>query len=78
MITYATAKSIGIHLTGMFRQCEDCALGKATKGCISKKAVDCSKILGEKLFFDISSPLTPTFGGKKHWLLVIEDSSKYA
>ena len=63
---------------GMFNSYEDCALGKAKKGTVHKKAVECSKILGERLFFDISSPLTPTVGGKKHWLLVMEDSSDYA
>ena len=26
----------------------------------------------------VSSPSTTTFGGKKHWLLVIEDSANYA
>ena len=31
----------------------------------------------ERLFFDISSPSTPTFGSKKHWLLVVDDSSDY-
>ena len=52
-------------------------LGKTKHLWVSKKAVAWSKILGEKLFFDISSHLTLTFGGKKHWLLVIDDSSNY-
>ena len=30
------------------------------------------------LFFNISSPLTPTFGCRKHWLLVIENNTDYA
>ena len=51
--------------------------GKAKKGGVCKKAVACSKILGERLLFDISSPSTPTFVGKKHWLLVIEDSTDF-
>ena len=29
------------------------------------------------LFFHISSPSTPTFGGKKHLLLVVDDSSNF-
>ena len=41
-----------------------------------EQKVDCSKILGEKLFFKVSSPSTFTFGCKKHfWLLVIEDNT---
>ena len=43
----------------------------------SKKAVPCLQVLGERLFFDISSPSTPTFGGNHHWLLVINDCSNY-
>ena len=68
---------MGIQLTGTFKLHEDWALGKAKKGRVSKKAVACWKILGQRLFFDISSPPTPIFGGKKHWLLAIEDSPDY-
>ena len=69
---------MSIHLTSTFKPCEDCTLGKTKRGCISKKAVVCSKMLEKSLFFDISSPSTPTFGGKNHWLLVIHDSTGYA
>ena len=31
----------------------------------------------EKVFFDSSSPSTPTVGGRKHWLLVMENSMDY-
>ena len=34
----ATTKALGIQVTGMFKQCEDCALGKAKQCAISKKA----------------------------------------
>ena len=44
---------------------------------MSKKAVAQSKILGERLFFDISSPSAPTFGSKKQWLLIMDDSSNF-
>ena len=43
-----------------------------------KKVVSHSKILGERLFCDISSSSAHTFGGKKHWLLATEDNSNYA
>ena len=45
---------------------------------VSMSAVERSKIEGEKLFIDISSSSTMSMGGKKHWLLVLEDSSIYA
>ena len=77
VITNATTKLMGIQVTNTFKLFEDCALGKANKSRVCKKAVACSKILEERLFFVISSPSTSTFGGKKHWLLVIEDSTDY-
>ena len=78
VITQETAKAMGIYLTDMFRPCEDWALDKAKQGCISEKDVVCSKILGERLFFDSSSSLNAISGGKEHWLLVMEDSTNYA
>ena len=65
-ITHATAKDLGIQVTGTYKTCKDCALSKAKQNADSKKAVPCSTILGERLFFDISSSLTLTFGGKQH------------
>ena len=29
------------------------------------------------LFFDVSSPLIPSFRGRKHWLQVLDDSTHY-
>ena len=77
-ITRITTKTLGIEVTDMFKPCEDCALGKAEQQLVSKKAVPWSQILGEWLFFDIHSPSTLTFGGKHHWLLVIDDCSNYS
>ena len=30
------------------------------------------------MFSDISSPFIPAFGGKKHWLLALEESANHA
>ena len=76
-IMRSTTKYLGIQVTSMFNPCEDCTLGKAKEWVVSKKAVPCPQILGERLFFDISSPSTLTFGGKHHWLLVIDNCSDY-
>ena len=54
VITQAICLDMGLHLTGMFNPCGDCAMGKTKKGGISKSAVECSKILGEMPFFDIA------------------------
>ena len=77
-ITYVTVKVMGIQVTSIFKLCKDCALGEAKQHEVSKKSVSWLKILGKTLFFDISSPSTPPFGGKKHWLLVVEDSGNCA
>ena len=68
---------MGIQVTGTFKPCEVFALGKTKQEAVSKKAVAQSEILGERLFFDISSPSTPTFGGRKHWLHVISNNGNY-
>ena len=77
-ITHATAKVMGIQVTSTFKPCEDFTLGKVNENGVSKKAVACSKFLGKRLFFDINSPSTLTFEGKKYWQLVKEESSNYA
>ena len=73
----STAKGLGIQVTSTFKPFKDCALGKAKQCAVSKKAVPCLQILGERLFFNISSPSTLTFGRKCHWLLFINDCSDY-
>ena len=50
-ITHATAKTEGIMLTGKFKTCEDCALGKARQMNVSKKVVTRSSVVGERLFW---------------------------
>ena len=72
-ITRSTTKFFGIQLTSIFKPCENCALGKAKQWAVSKKAVPHSQVLEKRLFFNISSPSTPSFGSKCHWLLVFDD-----
>ena len=38
-ITHATAKAMGIQVTGTFKSCEDCALGNVKQEGLSKKAL---------------------------------------
>ena len=76
-IFQATGRALELHFTGMFQPCEDCALGYARKGKVNKRLQRTPKN-GRKLFFDVISPLTLPFGGKKHWLLVIGDSTDFA
>ena len=78
VITQATGRVIGLNLIGTVKSCEDCALRKNIKVSMSKEVIEHSKMLGERVFFDIASPLTPTYVDKKHWLLVIEDITYFA
>ena len=54
VFTHATGRAMGLNLTGTFQPSEDYALVKAKKSAIRKKAIEQSKIFGERLFFDIS------------------------
>ena len=58
-ITYVTAKTLGIQVSGTFKPCEGCTLGIVKQQAKSKKAVSHSKILGKRFFFNISSLSTP-------------------
>ena len=71
-ITEANGKAMGLQLIGMFKSCKACALGKAKK---ERVAEPCSIIKGERLFIDISSSSMASMGGKKCWLLEVEDSA---
>ena len=72
-----TRKAMGFKVTGTFQVCDACIFRKAKKSGVSKLALVCSKIKSECLFFNISSPSTPCFGGKRHWLLFMETSNNY-
>ena len=71
VITLATGLAMELDLTSTCMPCDDYALGKV-KGC------RVLQILGERLFFNVSSPLTHIFGCKEHWLLLMEDSTDLA
>ena len=77
-ITQETAKDLVIQVPGTFKPCKNCALGNSKHQAVSKKTIPHLQILGERLFFVISSPSTPTFDGKHHWLLVIDDCSNWS
>ena len=51
------------------------ATGKVIRVGVSKTSAECCKNTRRKAVFDISSPRTPTFGGKKNWMLVVEVST---
>lgn len=76
-ITRATGKSMGYQVVGTYHPCESCLMAKARQANVNKLPTQRSTIKGERLFIDISSPNTPSLGGKTHWLLIVDDCTGY-
>ena len=72
-VTRATGKHMGLTITGTFDPCKDCGVVKAKQPKMNKGVSSKSKIPGERIFIDISSPKSASLGGKHHWLLVVDD-----
>ena len=71
-------KAMSLQLTGVFKPCKACALDTARKIKVSKMSVSYLMVKGEGLFIDINSPSTASLGGKKYWLLIVENNTDYA
>ena len=71
--TRKTGKMLGLKVTGAFQKCENCAISKARRMNLNKERVERSKTRGFRLFIDVSSIKTVSFGGKKFWLLILDD-----
>jgi transposase InsO family protein len=70
-----TAKYHQLTLNGTMSKCEHCALAKARQKNVSKVLENKSETMGESLYIVISSVVTPTLGGNKYWLLVVDEFS---
>jgi hypothetical protein len=72
-----TAHYYNVKLTGTFIKCHHFALAKAKQKSVSKQSDNDRKAkrIGERLYFDISSVKTTTFGGNKFWLLIVHEFS---
>ena len=70
-----TAKMLDLKVTGKFIKCENCAISKARRKNLNKETVNRSVEKGNRLFIDISSIKSTSYGGKKFWLLVLDDFS---
>jgi transposase InsO family protein len=65
-------------LIGNFEVCADCAKAKAQQRNRPKgNNTVHAKHNGERLFMDISSIKTTSYGGSKYWLLVVDDKTDY-
>ena len=71
-----TAENMGIKLTEKLEPCEICAQAKIRQANIPKKK---EKLVpsrpGYRLFIDISSFKHDSMGGKRHWLIAVDEFS---
>ena len=73
----ATAKYYKVNLTGKVNNCLSCSLEKIRQKNISKKNEDKSKNPGERMYLDISSMRKPRMGGRQHWVMLVDEATKY-
>ena len=73
----ATAKYYKVDLTGKVNNCLSCSLEKIKQKNIPKKNEDKSKNPGERMYLDISSMRKPSMGGRQHWVMLVDEATKY-
>ena len=71
-----TAENMGIKLTGKLEPCEICAQAKIRQANIpKKKEKQVPSRPGYRLFIDIGSFKHESMGGKRHWLIAVDEFS---
>ena len=71
-----TADYMGIKLTGKLEPCETCTQAKIRQANVpKKKEKQVPSRPGYRLFIDISSFKHESMGGKRHWLIVVDEFS---
>ena len=71
-----TAEYMGVKLTGKLEPCEMCAQAKITQANVHKrKEKQVPSRPGYRMFIDISSFKHERMGGKRHWLIVVNEFS---
>ena len=73
----ATAKYYKVNLTDKVNNCLSCSLEKIRQKTIPKKNGDKSKNPGERMYLDISSMRKPSMGGRQHWVILVDEATKY-
>jgi hypothetical protein len=63
----------GLKLRGQFHTCFECSLAKIRQRNVGKTTEKTSEIPGERLMVDISSVRSPSLGGSKFWIMVLDD-----
>ena len=74
-----TAENMGIKLTGKLEPCEICAQAKIRQANVpKKKEKQVPSRFGYRIFIDISSFKHESMGGKRHWLIAVDEFSDYS
>ena len=73
----ATAKYYKVYLTGKVNNCLSCSLEKIRQKNIPKKNEVKSKNPGERMYLDISSMRKASMGGRQHWVMLVDEATKY-
>ena len=73
----ATAKYYKVNLTGKVNNCLSCSLEKIRQKNIPKKNEDKSSNPGERMYLDISSMRKPSMEGRQHWVMLVDEATKY-
>ena len=73
----ATAKYYKVDLMGKVNNCLSCSLEKIRQKSIPKKDEDKTKNPGERMYLNISSMRKPSIGGKQHWVMLVDEATKY-
>jgi hypothetical protein len=72
-----TAQAINITLTGKFEDCEYCGVAKEKLKRIDKTNDNKTNIPGYRIYVDVSTIEATSAGGKKHWMLIVDESTSY-
>ena len=73
----ATEKYYKVDLTGKVNNCLSCSLEKIRQKIIPNKNEEKNKNRGERMYLDISSMRKPSMGGRQHWVMLVDEATKY-
>ena len=74
-----TAENMGIKITGKLQPCEVCTQAKIRQVNVPKrKQKQVPTRAAYRMFIDISSFKHESMGGKRHWLIVVDEFSDYS
>ena len=71
----ATAKYYKVDLTGKVNNWLSCSLEKIRQKNIPRRMK--SENPGERMYLDISSMRKPSMGGRQHWVMLVDEATKY-